>query len=97
MEWGLGSLGGETGTSSWRWEVLRATDSLLFHLGSCVKASGTSVPGDDASPASAFAPSQRWQEKPTSALHTFPADLGASWPLETSGSIATTKPHCFLL
>ena len=50
MEWGLGSLGGETGTSSWRWEVLRATDSLLFHLGSCVKASGTSVPGDDASP-----------------------------------------------
>lgn len=47
---GLGSLEGETETPGWRWEVLRATDSLLFHLGSCVRAPDMSVPRDEASP-----------------------------------------------
>lgn len=50
MEWGLESLGGETETPSWRWEVLGETDSLLFHFGSCVRAPGMSVPRDEASP-----------------------------------------------
>lgn len=50
MGWGLGSLEGETETPGCKWEILRETDSFLFHLGSCVRAPDMSVPRDEASP-----------------------------------------------